>query len=74
LFAAETKDFYLPDNTTQVKAILARTLSELAQVIDIATIESLLSGLRSVLGLEGNGATASIKPLTTRVGSESQSR
>jgi hypothetical protein len=42
----------LPDTTTQVKAILVRTLRELEQVIDNAGITSLLRGLGSVLGVE----------------------
>ena len=36
------------------------------QVIDIATVKSLLSGLGSVLGLEGDGATAMTKPASRR--------
>jgi hypothetical protein len=52
----------LPDTTTQVKAILARTLRELEQVIDNAGITSLLRGLGSVLGVEQDGATARTKP------------
>jgi hypothetical protein len=52
----------LPDITTQVKAILARTLRELEQVIDNTGITSLLRGLGSVLGVEQDGATARTKP------------
>jgi hypothetical protein len=52
----------LPDTTTQVKAILARTLRELEQVIDNTGITSLLRGLGSVLGVEQDGATARTKP------------
>ena len=59
----------MPDTTTQVKAILARTLRELQQVIDNANITSLLRGLGSVLGLEDDGAVA-----TTESTSESTSR
>jgi hypothetical protein len=56
----------LPDTTTQVKAILARTLRELEQVIDNAGITSLLRGLGSVLGVEEDGATATSKPTSRR--------
>ena len=52
----------MPDTTTQVKAILARTLRELEQVIDNARITSLLRRLGSVLGVEQDGATATNKP------------
>jgi hypothetical protein len=52
----------LPDTTTQVKAILARTLRELEQVIDNTGITSLLRGLGSVLGVEQDGATPTSKP------------
>ena len=62
LFAVETKETYLPDSTTtQVKAILARTLHELEQVIENANVKSLLRGLGSVLGVEDDAATASTK-------------
>jgi hypothetical protein len=56
----------LPDTTTQVKAILARTLRELEQVIDNADIASFLRGLGSVLGFEDDGATATTKPTSRR--------
>jgi hypothetical protein len=56
----------LPDTTTQVKAILARTLRELEQVIDNAGITSLLRGLGSVLGVEEDGATETTKPTSRR--------
>jgi hypothetical protein len=56
----------LPDTTSQVKAILARTLRELEQVIDNAGIRSLLRGLGSVLGVEQDGATATSKPTSRR--------
>ena len=56
----------MPDTTTQVKAILARTLRELQQVIDNANITSLLRGLGSVLGLEDDGATATTEPTSRR--------
>ena len=56
----------MPDTTTQVKAILARTLRELEQVIDNAGITSLLRGLGSVLGVEQDGATATTKPTSRR--------
>ena len=56
----------MPDTTTQVKAILARTLRELEQVIDNAGITSLLRGLGSVLGVEEDGATATTKPTSRR--------
>ena len=56
----------MPDTTTQVKAILARTLRELEQVIDNANITSFLRGLSSVLGLEDDGATATTKPTSRR--------
>jgi hypothetical protein len=56
----------LPDTTTQVKAILARTLRELQQVIDNANITSLLRGLGSVLGLEDAGAVATTESTSRR--------
>jgi hypothetical protein len=56
----------LPDTTTEVRAILARTLRELEQVIDNAYITSFLRGLGSVLGLEDDGATATTKPTSQR--------
>ena len=56
----------MPDTTTQVKAILARMLRELEQVIDNAGITSLLRGLGSVLGVEQDGATATTKPTSRR--------
>jgi hypothetical protein len=56
----------LPDTTTQVKAILARTLRELQQVIDNANITSLLRSLGSVLGLEDDGATATTESTSRR--------
>ena len=56
----------MPDTTTQVKAILARTLRELQQVIDNANITSLLRGLGSVLGLEDDGAVATTESTSRR--------
>ena len=56
----------MPDTTTEVRAILARTLRELEQVIDNAYITSFLRGLGSVLGLEDDGATATTKPTSQR--------
>ena len=56
----------MPDTTTQVKAILARTLRELQQVIDNANITSLLRGLGSVLGLEDAGAVATTESTSRR--------
>ncbi|MGO9955680.1 MAG: hypothetical protein ACLP50_06790 [Solirubrobacteraceae bacterium] len=56
----------MPDTTTKVKAILARTLRELEQVINNADITSFLRGLGSVLGLEQDGATATTKPTSRR--------
>jgi hypothetical protein len=53
----------LPDTTTEIKAILARTLRELEQVIDNANITSFLRGLGSVLGLDGDSAPAT-KPIS----------
>jgi hypothetical protein len=50
LFTTDTKETYLPDTITQVKAILARTLRELEQVIDNASVRSLLRGLGCILG------------------------
>jgi hypothetical protein len=56
----------LPDTTTQVQAILARTLRELEQVIDNGGIRSLLRGFGSVLGVDGDGATARTRPTSRR--------
>ncbi len=62
LFAADTKETYLPDTITQVRAILARTLRELEQAIDNPSVTSALRGLGSLFGLDDDGATARTKP------------
>ena len=56
----------MPDTTTEVKAILARALRELEQVIDHARVESLLRDLRNILGVEDGAATAATKPVSRR--------
>ena len=56
----------MPDPTTQVKAILGRTLRELEQVIDNASVTSLLRGLGTVLGLDDDAATATTEPASGR--------
>ena len=66
LFATDTKEAYLPDTITQLKAILARTLRELEQIIDNATVRSLLRGLGGTLGVEDDGATTTTKPASRR--------
>ena len=67
LFAADTKETYLPDTITQVKAILARTLRELEQAIDNPSITSVLHGLGSLFGLDDNAATTTTtKPASQR--------
>lgn len=55
----------MPDTITEVKAILARTLRELEQVIDNAEITSFLRSLGRVLGLDADSATAT-KPTSPR--------
>ncbi len=52
----------MPDVNTQVRAILGRTLRELEQAIDNATVTSLLRGLGTLLGLDDNTATATTEP------------
>ena len=64
----------MPDTTTKVKAILARTLRELEQVIDNAGITSLLRGLGSILGVEEDGATATTKPTSRRAATAKSKR
>ena len=56
----------MPDTTEEVKAILARALRELEQVIDHARVESLLRDLRNILGVEDGAATAATKPVSRR--------
>jgi len=56
----------MPDTITEVKAILARTLRELEQVIDNAGVKSLLRGLGSILGVEADAAAATSKPVSRR--------
>jgi hypothetical protein len=51
----------LPDTTAEVKAILARALRELEQVIDNARVKSLLHDLGNMLGVEDGAATAVTK-------------
>lgn len=55
----------MPDTTAEVKAILARALRELEEVIDNARVKSLLHDLRNILGVEDRGATAT-KPVSRR--------
>ncbi len=66
LFASDTKETYLPDTTTQVRAILARTLRELEQAIDNPSVTSVLRGLGSLFGLDDSGTTATTKPASRR--------
>ena len=54
----------MPDTTTEIKAILARALHELDQVIDNPGVKSLLHGLGSILGIEDDGAAT--KPVSRR--------
>ncbi len=60
------KEACLPDTTAEVKAILARALRELEQVIDNARVKSLLRDLRNMLGVEDRAATAVTKPVSRR--------
>ena len=48
----------MPDTTTQVKAILARTLRDLEQTIDNPSVKSLLRSLHGILGVEDDGTAA----------------
>ena len=52
----------MPDSTAEVKAILARALRELEQVIDNARVKSLLRDLGDILGVEDGAAAAATKP------------
>jgi len=56
----------LPDTTTQVKAILARTLHDLEQTIDNPGVKSLLRSLHGMLGVEDDAASAATKPVPRR--------
>jgi hypothetical protein len=56
----------LADTTTEVKAILARTLRELEQVVDNAGVKSVLAVLGDILGVADDGATATTKPVSRR--------
>jgi len=56
----------LPDTTAEVKAILARALRELEEVIDNARAKSLLHDLRNILGVEDGAAMAPTKPVSRR--------
>ena len=56
----------MPDTTAEVKAILARALRELEQVIDNARVKSLPRDLRNMLGVEDGAATAVTKPVSRR--------
>jgi transcriptional regulator with GAF, ATPase, and Fis domain len=56
----------MPDTTKEVKAILARTLRDLEQVIENANIASLLRGLGNVLGLEDNATAPTSRPTSRR--------
>jgi hypothetical protein len=57
----------LPDTAAEVKAILARALRELEQVIDNARVKSLLHDLRDIVGVEDRAATAAPKPVSRPV-------
>ena len=48
----------MPDTTTQVKAILARTLHDLEQTIENPGVKSLLRSLHGILGVEDDGTAA----------------
>jgi hypothetical protein len=50
----------------EVKAILARTLRELEQVIDNPGVKSLLRELGSIVGVEDRAATATTEPAPRR--------
>jgi hypothetical protein len=56
----------LPDTTTQLRAILGRTLRELEQAIDNPAVTSALRGLGRLFGLEDKEATARTKPAASR--------
>ena len=51
----------MPDTITEVKAILARTLHDLEQVIDNPGVKSLLHGLGRLLGIEDDAAATTTK-------------
>jgi len=59
------KETRLSDITTEVKAILGRTLHDLEQVIDNTGVKSLLRSLHGMLGVEDHAASAS-KPVPRR--------
>ena len=56
----------MPDTTTELKAILARTLRELEQVIDNPGVRSLLRDLGGIVGAGDDGVTARSKPASRR--------
>ena len=56
----------MPDTTTEVKAILGRTLHDLEQVIDNTGVKSLLRSLHGMLGIEDEPAAATTKPVPQR--------
>ena len=66
LFAAQTKETYLPDTITQVKADSRPDAARVEQAIDNPSITSLLRGLGSLFGLDDHGATATTKPASRR--------
>ena len=56
----------MADTTAEVKAILARTLRDLEQVIEHPDVKSVLRGLGSILGVEADETTATTKPVSRR--------